>query len=316
MDSEIIIEADGIIKTYSGSEKPALNDVNLKVKKGSFFGLLGPNGAGKTTLLSICTGLLHADAGRLTLFGLSTKDHLNKIKNQIGLVPQEMALYPSLSARENLQYFGSMLGLSGARLTERVQACLDIANLNDSADGRVKTFSGGLKRRLTLVVGLIHEPEILFLDEPTVGIDPQSRNFIYEKLKEMNAAGMTIIYTSHYMEEVEQLCEEIAIIDHGRIISQGDVDSLLTQSGSSVIAVRTVSNISSSLEQRIRSIPSVKESSFNGRSFTLSSTSPAKTVCDVVNLLEEKKVTIVSLSHGVCNLEQLFLSLTGSSLRD
>ena len=316
MDREFIIEADGIIKTYSGSEKPALNDVNLKVRSGAFFGLLGPNGAGKTTLISICTGLLHADGGRLTLFDLSTKDHLNKIKNRIGLVPQEMALYPSLSARENLHYFGSMQGLSGRRLNERVQACLDIANLNDSADKRVKTFSGGLKRRLTLVVGLIHEPEILFLDEPTVGIDPQSRNFIYEKLKEMNAAGMTIIYTSHYMEEVEQLCEEIAIIDHGRIISQGDVDSLLTQSGSRVISVRTESNMPSLLEERIKSLSSVKESSFNGRNFTLSSTSPAKAVCDVVSMLEEEKVTIVSLSHGVTNLEQLFLSLTGSRLRD
>ena len=316
MDREIIIEADGIIKTYSGSERPALNNVDLKVRKGAFFGLLGPNGAGKTTLLSICTGLLHADAGSLTIFGLSTKNQLNKIKNRIGLVPQEMALYPSLSARENLQYFGSMLGLSGTHLRERVQACLDMANLNDSADGRIKTFSGGLKRRLTLVAGLIHEPEILFLDEPTVGIDPQSRNFICEKLREMNAAGMTIIYTSHYMEEVEQLCEEVAIIDHGRIISQGDVDSLLTQGGNSTIAVRTESNIPSSLEKRIKAVPSVTDSSFNGRSFTLSSTSPAKTICEVVKMLEEEKLNIVSLSQGVSNLEQLFLSLTGSRLRD
>ena len=227
MNSEIIIEVEGLYKTYPGAAQPAVNGISLAIHRESFFGLLGPNGAGKTTFLSMLTGLLKPDSGRIGVAGLDIMDNLNEIKHRLSFVPQDTALYPTLTARENLSFFGSMQGLSGSYLRLRVEECLTISDLNNFADSRVETFSGGMKRRLSLVIGLIHKPDILFLDEPTAGIDPQSRHFIYNTLRKMNAEGMTIVYTSHYMEEAEVLCDYIAIIDHGSVIAQGETGELL-----------------------------------------------------------------------------------------
>ena len=227
MNSETIIEVEGLYKTYPGADHPAVNGISLSIRRGSFFGLLGPNGAGKTTFLSMLTGLIKPDSGSIRIAGLDIVNNLDEIKHRLSFVPQDTALYPTLTARENLSFFGSMQGLGGHHLRMRIEECLSISDLGDFADSRVDTFSGGMKRRLSLVVGLVNKPDILFLDEPTVGIDIQSRHFIYNTLRKMNAEGMAIVYTSHYMEEAEALCDYIAIIDHGRVIAHGEIGELL-----------------------------------------------------------------------------------------
>jgi len=311
-----IIEISSVYKTYRGSDRPAVDGTTLSVRKGCFFGLLGPNGAGKTTILSILCTLLRPDSGDVFISGVSIKDGMTKIKGMIGYVPQDIALYPTLTARENLLFFGKMQGLRGPYLKERVDRCLDIANMKNLAENRVETFSGGLKRRLSLAVGLIHSPRILFLDEPTVGIDPQSRHFIYESLKNMNADGMTIVYTSHYMEEVEHLCEEIAIMDRGKIISAGKVAELLAYQGQGVIEIKTNALISEAVKNEIIALPGVSMVEGKDKTLTLISRSPTKTIVDVIAVFERRGIDIVSLVHGATNLEQLFMSLTGTVLRD
>ncbi len=316
MNKENIIEVAGLCKTYPGADKPAVAGINLAIGKGSFFGLLGPNGAGKTTFLSMLVGLLKPSSGKLLIAGLDIQGHLDVIKQRIGLVPQDIALYPTLTARENLAFFGSMLGLSGSRLDARIEECLDIADLNNFAGSRVEIFSGGLKRRLSLVIGLIHNPDILFLDEPTVGIDPQSRHFIYNSLRRMNADGMTIVYTSHYMEEVEQLCNDIAIIDHGRIIARGGVEELLSQHEYNIIKVRTADEIPAALQEKIMALPYIQESRLNKNGLTIKSNTPQQALLELVSILQQNNISIISLSAGMDNLEQVFLALTGTTLRE
>jgi len=315
-DKVIAIEAKGITKRYAGANINAVDGVDLSVSKGSFFGLLGPNGAGKTTLLSMFTSLMNPTSGNLEISGFNPAGNAREIRERIGFVPQEIALYPTLTARENLTFFGSMQGLSGSKLKERVEECLHIVKLEGYANIAVHKYSGGLKRRLTIVVGLIHNPEIFFLDEPTVGIDPQSRIFIYEKLKELNAQGMTIIYTSHYMEEVEQLCDEIAIIDHGKIIARGKIEALLAGQGHKVIEIRTAELLPPNLKEKIEAIPDVTEVYLEEKSLTMRSRSPQKSVIAMVSLLEAEGIDILSMCHGATNLEQLFIALTGSRLRE
>jgi ABC-2 type transport system ATP-binding protein len=218
-DNALAIE--GLVKIYPRADRPALDGLTLNVARGNIFGLLGPNGAGKTTAISILCTLLRPTAGKVIVLGHDVVRQADAIRRAIGLVPQEIALYPSLTARENLRYFARILRIPGRNVEARVAECLEMVGLSDCADRRIATFSGGMKRRANLAVGVLHEPEILFLDEPTVGIDAQSRNLILERLAELNRAGMTIIYTTHYMEEAQQLCDEIAIIDAGKVIAQG-----------------------------------------------------------------------------------------------
>jgi ABC-2 type transport system ATP-binding protein len=224
-DSALSIE--GLVKIYSGADRPALDGLTLDVNRGKIFGLLGPNGAGKTTAISILCTLLRPTAGTVTVLGHDVVHQANAVRRVIGLVPQDLALYSSMTARENLLYFARILGISGRRVKERVAECLELVGLSDCADRRISTYSGGMKRRANLAVGVLHQPEILFLDEPTVGIDAQSRNLILERLAELNRDGMTLIYTTHYMEEAQQLCDEIAIIDTGVVIAQGEPAQLV-----------------------------------------------------------------------------------------
>jgi ABC-2 type transport system ATP-binding protein len=203
----------------------ALNGVSLDIGPGEFFGLLGPNGAGKSTLMSILAGLCPADAGEAQIAGKRAGDPA--ARRGLGLVPQNLALYPSLTARENLEVFGGLLGLRGAELRARVAELLDAIQLSDRQDGLVNTFSGGMKRRLNLAAALLHRPQLLLCDEPTVGVDPQSRNAIFELLQRLNRAGLTVIYSTHYMEEAVRLCSRIGIIDRGQILALGTVAELL-----------------------------------------------------------------------------------------
>jgi ABC-2 type transport system ATP-binding protein len=215
------IEILDLTKIYKGTDEPALNGVSLIVPEGEIFGLLGPNGAGKTTTINILCGILSATSGSVKVLGWESGKNREEIKHIIGVVPQDIALYPTLTAHENLHFIGSMYGLKGEKLNERVNQCLSIFGLEKYGNRLIRTYSGGMKRRINLIAGILHEPRILFLDEPTVGIDVQSRTVIIEYLKKLNKEGTTIIYTSHYMEEAEQLCSLIAIIDQGKIIIQG-----------------------------------------------------------------------------------------------
>ena len=223
-----IIQIQSLSKKYKDADAFSLNDLTLTINEGQIFGLLGPNGAGKTTLISMLCGLIKPTSGSFTINNLMYAENALAIKKLIGVVPQEYALYPTLTARENLLYFGSMYGLKGETLKAKVNESLDFLGLLKFADKRVETFSGGMKRRVNLIAGILHNPKVLFLDEPTVGVDVQSKNAIIDYLKQLNNSGTTIIYTSHHLSEAQDFCTDIAIIDRGTIYVQGTPKSLIS----------------------------------------------------------------------------------------
>ncbi len=223
--SAVVVE--DLAKQYAGADKMALDGLSLSIRAGEIFGLLGPNGAGKTTAISILSTILQPTRGRVTLCDIDSLAHPKKARRCIGLVPQEIALYPELTARENLAFFGRLQGLGGSQLKVNIDNALKSVGLEQSAHRKVATFSGGMKRRANLSVGMLHDPKILFLDEPTVGVDAQSRQMIMDKLQEIQQNGTTMIYTTHYMEEAQQLCDRIAIMDQGRILVMGTASELL-----------------------------------------------------------------------------------------
>jgi len=229
--SEIIIQINNVSKTYRGSSTPALSNFSIEVREGEIFGLLGPNGAGKSTLLNILSGLLTFDAGNITICGRSLPQQLNEIKPLIGVVPQEIALYPTLTAVENLKIFGGIYGINSKELKLRIENLLHYFGLEQSKNRQIKTYSGGMKRRINLIAGLLHQPKVLFLDEPTVSVDVQSKTLILDNLKEINAQGTTIIYTSHFMEEAEMLCARVAFIDEGKLLCKDTPQNLIQNSG-------------------------------------------------------------------------------------
>ena len=304
-----------VCKSYPGAAQPALSDVDLHVAAGDMFGLLGPNGAGKTTLLSIVSGLRRADRGEVRLCGFNADTDGRAFKQALGLVPQELALYPQLSARENLLFFGQMQGLQGAHLRQGVTAALAAGGLEDYADRRAEHFSGGLKRRLNLAIGLVHLPRVLILDEPTVGIDPQSRRFIQDTLRRLNDEGMTVIYTTHYMEEVEQLCRHVAIIDHGRIVATGALDALLGRERAT-LEVRTALPLSEAVFARLSTLPTLSDATRHGNVLMAQTPVPAAALTAVLEELRHAGAEVLSARFGAVTLETLFLQLTGSRLRD
>lgn len=222
-----MIQIDQLSKKYKGAENFSVSGLDLTIDAGEIFGLLGPNGAGKTTLISMLSALLKPTSGSFSIAGLNYKDHPKELKRLIGTVPQEYALYPSLTAHENLMYFGSMYGIGKPELKNDIQVHLETLGLSEFANKKIKTFSGGMKRRVNLIAGILHQPEVLFLDEPTVGVDVQSRNVIIAHLKQLNANGTTIIYTSHHLNEAEEFCTKVAIIDYGKIICEGEPKKLI-----------------------------------------------------------------------------------------
>ncbi len=229
MNNHDAIHVSNLLKSYKDSNVPAVNDITFSIRPGTIWGLLGPNGAGKTTVISILCGLLKKTAGDVSIFGLNYQDNREEIKQLIGVVPQEIAIYPTLTAYENLKYIGNMYGLKGQELKDRISNCLSLFELDHVSNKRIESFSGGMKRRINLIAGILNKPRILFLDEPTVGVDVQSRNIITEYLHKLNSEGATIVYTSHLMEEAENLCSYISIIDHGKIITDGSPKDLLKQ---------------------------------------------------------------------------------------
>ena len=219
-----VVKMDGLIKKYDN--KPVVDNLTLEIREGEIFGLLGPNGAGKSTTMNMICSLLKPAAGNIELFGMDIKKDINKIKPLIGYIPQDLAIYGNLKAWENVELFTSLYHIKGKELKKAIDEALDFVELTDKRNSFAKTFSGGMKRRLNIACALGHKPKLLIFDEPTVGIDPQSRNFILEKIKEANNDGTTVIYTSHYMEEIEAICTRIAIMDNGKIVAIGTKDEL------------------------------------------------------------------------------------------
>lgn len=231
MAGQVCIEVRDVYKRYKSAQEDSLSDVSLDILQADVFGLLGPNGAGKTTLISILCGIIPVSSGRVEFYHNGTPYSGHERKSRIGFVPQEYAFYQELTPRQNLDYFGAMYNLSKKHLEERREHLLEVLGLGKAGDKKVGTFSGGMKRRVNLAIGIIHEPDVLFLDEPTVGVDVQSRNAIIRYLQQINEAGTTIIYTSHHMSEAEEFCKNIALIDHGKVIAAGGLDALKTVHG-------------------------------------------------------------------------------------
>ncbi|MCU0702991.1 MAG: ABC transporter ATP-binding protein [Fimbriiglobus sp.] len=294
-------------KSYGQFE--ALRGVSFDVAAGELFGLLGPNGAGKTTLMGVLSGLTDHNAGEVRLFGEVFSRANRESRRRIGLATQELAIYPDLTARENLQFFGKLYGLRGSDLTVRVKEMLATVELTDRADLRAGTFSGGMKRRLNLAVALIHRPDLLLLDEPTTGVDPQSRNHIFEQVRAQNAAGLTVIYTSHYMEEVQSLCPRIAILDHGKILANDTLPNLLRTLDSS--AVLTVPKPAAAIDA-VRTVAGVISVKVEGDRLRVT----AKELPPLLPKLLTAVGEVSALEVQMPTLENVFLSLTGKGLRD
>lgn len=310
--SSAVLEVIDLKKRYGRIE--ALAGVNFHVAEGEVFGLLGPNGAGKTTLLSIVSCLLHQSAGQVQVLGQTVRPNDRALRRLIGIVPQELAIYGELTGRENLRFFGELYGLAGDALNGRIGDILGAIGLEDSADRRVDTYSGGMKRRLNFGVALLHQPKLLLLDEPTTGVDPQSRNHIFEEIRRINAAGVTVVYTSHYMEEVQALCSRVGIIDHGRLIACDTLPRLLQQL-EGLIRVR-VPEVTPALRERVKQLPGVRLAEGADRILELECRDVKGTLVRVLAILNELQVELTHLETEEPNLERVFLHLTGRALRD
>ena len=305
-----MIEINHLYKSYG--QQVVLDDINLSIQKGVITGLLGPNGAGKTTLVSILIGIITRDKGEIFIDGLDLDNHLPEIQTICSIVPQNLAIYPMLSAYENLEYFGGLQGLKGQKLKSRIDYCTEVASLQSFLTKRVHKFSGGMKRRLNLAIGLLNTPRILYLDEPTVGVDTQSRNYILEMIKNINRKeGTTIIYTSHYMEEIEQVSDMIAIIDEGHLILNGPKEEILKQDFK--VSIR-VSELNDALLDRFKRIKAVrvqddcilltKDENFHDN------------LIEILSVLKSHAVEVIDFDSRDKSLETLFLKLTRKSLRD
>ena len=292
----------------------ALRGVSLAVDEGEMFGLLGPNGAGKTTLLSILACLMDPTTGSARLFGKPLTRGDLSLRQAIGLATQDVSLYGELTARENLEFFGKLYGMGGAELTKRVNEVLEFTALKDRADDRVGTFSGGMRRRLNLGTAVVHRPRLLFLDEPTTGVDPQSRNHIFEEVRSLNAAGVTVIYTSHYMEEVQSLCPRIAILDMGRVIACDTREKLLRRLDGT-LTVRVARDLPA-VADRAGRLPGVKVVSAEGDTLKLSATDVNSATLQVIAILCELGIELTGLEAREPTLEQVFLHLTDTAVRD
>lgn len=307
-----MISVSHLKKNYGPVE--ALKGISFTIGKGEFFGLLGPNGAGKTTTISIISTIVEADSGEVVIDGLSLKESPKSCKKVIGVVPQEIALYNELSAFDNLMFWGSLYGVPKEELRKRADEILQLFGLADRKNDKVGTYSGGMKRRINIASALMHRPKVLFMDEPTVGIDPQSRNLIYEVIEKLHKEGMTMVYTTHYMEEAERFCDRIGIIDNGQIIAQGTLDELRKSSALKETIVVSFSNLTDELYQKVSE---VWRDSLRLNDMVHFATPHAKD--DLSGLILNCSKLGLDIRHmdiQKVNLETIFLNLTGKQLRD
>jgi ABC-2 type transport system ATP-binding protein len=303
-----MITVNGLTKHFH--EVTALNGIDFEIAQGQTFGLLGPNGAGKTTAIGILCGLVAADSGTISLAG-QTDPTRPEVRQVLGLAPQTLALYEELSAQKNLSFFAQLYGLSGKARTKRVDYCLEVAQLTERRKHRVSTFSGGMKRRLNLACALLHAPQILLLDEPTVGVDPQSRNLIFDTIEEIKQAGATILYTTHYMEEAQRLCDRVAIMDQGTLLDVDSVDALIERYGGLSHVTLELSDAAID-QQAIRTTLGDQTFTVEGQQLCFQTKDPLTALTQ----LHDMGLGIRSLKIDQANLEDVFLNLTGRRLRD
>jgi len=294
----------------------AVDDVSFTIEQGEIFGLLGPNGAGKTTSINMICGVLKPDGGRVVIGGKDIWLESKAVKRSLGVVPQEIAVYEDISARDNLNFWGSLYGLSGADLKTRVNESLTRVGLSDRAGDKVKEFSGGMKRRLNLCMGLLHRPSVLLLDEPTVGIDPQARLNILEVVREVAAGGTTVLYTTHYMDEAQDLCDRIAIIDHGKILTAGTLEELTRLAGEAEVLRLTGRFDDPAVRDRLSSVIGVRVLKADDRLAVLSVDSDGPGLLEVLPEILASDLQVEDVSIQQPNLQSVFISLTGKELRD
>ncbi len=311
-----MLEVRNLVKKYG--EKLAVDDISFDIQEGEIFSLLGPNGAGKTTTISILSTLFSPSAGDASILGYSVTKNPMEVKRLIGVVPQEIALYDDMTALENLNFWGEMYGLSGGALKTRVKELLEQIGLADRAKERIKTYSGGMKRRVNIAVGLMHKPRLLFMDEPTVGIDPQSRRAILDSVKSLNKAGMTILYTTHYMEEAQELSDRVGIIDHGKLIALGTQSELTAKVGEmdTLILHLGENEDAEHLAQALKTLNGVLQANPSDHTVALVTPSAEELLAPVVSRANELGIKIHSIDMREPNLEAVFLHLTGRALRD
>lgn len=314
MQGEPVILVRNLVKRYGNTT--AVDRVSFEVARGEIFGLLGPNGAGKTTTISILSCLTPPTSGTAAISGIDVVGDSLAARSRIGVVPQEIALYPTLSARENLAFWGRMCGVPRDVLARRIDEILEVVQLTERAGGRIDTFSGGMKRRVNIAAGLLHRPDVLFLDEPTVGIDPQTRRSILELVESLNAQGLTVLYTTHYLEEAEHLCHRVGIMDQGRLVAVGTRKELTESIGATQIIKVVADGLRDSAVRWIESLADVTEASHVEDELTINVRAGSNLLPSLVEKLTGSGARIQSVDVDDPNLESVFLHLTGKSLRD
>jgi ABC-2 type transport system ATP-binding protein len=309
-----VLQASGLRKRFG--DLVAVDDVSFEIEAGETYGLLGPNGAGKTTTVSMVCGLLERDAGDVVVAGEPMRNAGTAAKAHIGYVPQELALYPDLSGNENLRFFGQLYGLGKRTLAERVEHTLEIVGLTDRAGDRVDKYSGGMKRRLNIAAGLLHSPKLLILDEPTVGVDPQSRNAILENVEKLAAEGLAVLFTTHYMEEAERLCDRVGIIDEGRIIAEGTRRELVSQIGERDRVEVAGTGPLAKLATAAKRLKDVDDATVGDGTVQFLVRSGREILPKLLEIADKTKVAVSSVEVIEPDLEAVFLHLTGKALRD
>ncbi len=307
---------DAVHLTRRFGDRVAVDDVTFHVAHGETYGLLGPNGAGKTTTIRLVCGLLSAHGGEVTVAGMPVNTTAPKSKAQIGYVPQDVSLYPDLTARENLTFFGRLYRLKGAALRQRIDEVLDLIDLKDRGDDRVESYSGGMKRRLNIGASLLHRPSLLVLDEPTVGVDPQSRHAILESIRALGASGLAVVYTTHYMEEAEKLCDRIGIIDHGRLIAEGTSRELVSQVGQKDRITLSANGSLTSFAEACRSLEGIDSVDVVDSSVQLLAQDGRRRLPKVLEIASLTNTSVRSVEVTEPDLEAVFLHLTGTALRE
>ncbi|AOR24484.1 ABC transporter ATP-binding protein [Clostridium taeniosporum] len=309
-----ILNVDNLDKSYG--EKHVVQEISFKVNEGEILCFLGPNGAGKSTTINILCGILGYDAGEIKYKGINVKECLNKFKKHLGVVPQELAIYEELSAEQNVKFFASLYGLRGKELEDKVTKALNFVGLLERRKDKSKTFSGGMKRRLNIACAIAHEPELVIMDEPTVGIDPQSRNHILNSIKKLSKQGITIIYTTHYMEEVEEISTRILIMDSGSIIAEGTKESLkeeIFDDRQFILELEDDRNLNIDDFYHIEGIKKVEK---QADQLTITTLKNVENLEKIISLVISSKAKILNLFCRTASLENVFLRLTGKSLRD
>jgi ABC-2 type transport system ATP-binding protein len=309
-----VLEATGLKKTFGDIH--AVRDVSFSIEQGETYGLLGPNGAGKTTSISMVSGLLARDGGEVRVNGQPMTTSTLGPKADVGLVPQDLAIYPDLTAEENLRFFGRLYGMTGSRLDQRCTEVLEVIGLRDRKDDRASEFSGGMKRRLNIGIGLFHEPKLLILDEPTVGVDPQSRNAILESVEQLSGEGMAVLYTTHYMEEAERLCHRVGIIDQGEIKAEGTRRELVQMVGQLDRIRIAATGVAESTVDRIRSLGGVAEVIVADGTVEILASDAGHVLAPALEAITESDAAVSAVSIDEPDLEAVFLHLTGKALRD